>query len=205
MFPFRYAPRHSFIPPALSRQEMAVKLFNLIALSSLAIIACSFAPSHVVALSIDSSPNYARHLGHHHAIAHKKRADSKRCKPRPVSSSSPPVSKPTPPKQDQPAPKPATTKPASTPAPAAPPASAGKGKVGLAWANGDDGSLKNFVTSKVSTCDFFLLLLLSFVPTHLPPVSILGVRGNLRDLMPLVWTLRLCSGEPSKLPISSVS
>jgi hypothetical protein len=130
---------------------MAAKIFNLVALSSLAILACSFFASPANALSLDTSPNYARHLGHHQVIAKKKRADTKRCKPRPASSSvSPSAGKQIPTSSPPTAPKTTTTnKPASTP-PATPPSTGGKGKVGLAWANGDDASLKNFVTNKVS-------------------------------------------------------
>jgi len=44
-----------------------------------------------------------------------------------------------------------TSTPASAPSPSqAPPSSGGSGKVGLAWAYGDDPSLANFITSKVS-------------------------------------------------------
>ena len=184
---------------------MAVKLFNLIALSSLAIIACSFGASPANALSVESSPNHARHFGHHQPIALKKRADTRRCKPRPSSSSAKPPATQTPVRQDQAAPKPTSSpQPASTPAASTPPPSSGKGKVGLAWANGDDAALKNFVTSKVSTYDFFPPISFEFPPTSFS-VFILGVHGNLLDLMPLVWNSRLCSGEPSKLPISNVS
>jgi hypothetical protein len=135
---------------------MAAKLLNLVALSSLVILACSFGPTPANALSIDSSPNFARHLGHHQLLAKKKRSSTTgRCKPRPSSSalsSSKPVA--TPHSSSQKA-APTTSKAASTPA--STPASnagssgqAGGGKVGLGWALGDDPSLKNFVTSKVS-------------------------------------------------------
>ncbi|CAA7259519.1 unnamed protein product [Cyclocybe aegerita] len=144
---------------------MAAKLLNLIALSSLAILASSFGATPVNALSVDMSPNHAaRHLGHHNLIAKKKRAESRRCKPRPSSSA---VAAST-------TPAPSTSKPASTKA-AAPATTTtkaasnnnnnnnsgnnnsgggssggGGGKVGLAWPNGDANTLKNFKTAKVS-------------------------------------------------------
>ncbi|KAH9482862.1 hypothetical protein JR316_0004962 [Psilocybe cubensis] len=141
---------------------MASKLINLIALSSLVILACSLGPAPVNALSIDTSPNHhARHLGHHQLIAKKKRADSRRCKPRPSSSLVKPSStkaavpsSSVKPAVVTPAPAPTTkaaAPPKTTQAPAPPPPSTNAGaKVGIAWPMGDDPSLKNFKTNKVS-------------------------------------------------------
>ncbi|PPQ74906.1 hypothetical protein CVT26_011401 [Gymnopilus dilepis] len=136
---------------------MAARLLNLIALSSFLILASNFGPSPVTALSIDSSAHQVRHLGHHQLIAKKKRSNTGRCKPRPSSSSvvhhstssvavvhttpHPTTSKAAAPK---PTPAPSNNAPANT-------GHGGNGKVGIAWAMGDDPSLKNFVTSKVST------------------------------------------------------
>ncbi|KAF9469066.1 glycosyl hydrolase catalytic core-domain-containing protein [Collybia nuda] len=137
------------------------KLLNLIAYSSLAILACSFGATPVNAVSVDTS-HFVRHAGRGHAaVAKKKRgASGKRCKPRPTSSlgqvtsanptPSPPVStKVTPPPQ----PTTVSTKaPAPSPPPSNPPPSSGggNGKVGIAWALGEDPALKNFKTNKVS-------------------------------------------------------
>lgn len=151
-------PRQSFLLPLRSGSPMAAKILNLVAISSLAILACSFGATPANALSIDTTPNFARHFPHHGA-ALKKRATSRRCKPRSSSlagsstkvsatpSSTKAVVPTTTPKAD---PKPTSTKPKATPTPA--PVSnsgGGGGKAGLGWANGDDSSLKNFVSSKV--------------------------------------------------------
>ncbi|PIL36768.1 hypothetical protein GSI_00458 [Ganoderma sinense ZZ0214-1] len=64
---------------------MASKLLNLVALSSLAILAVSFGPSSANAVSLGHS-HVNRHL-EHGAIAKKKRDQSKRCKPRSSTSS----------------------------------------------------------------------------------------------------------------------
>lgn len=143
-------------------------LLNLLAASSLAILACSFGATPVNAVSVDTS-HFARHAGRGHAaIAMKKRgASGKRCKPRPTSTigqvtSVIPTPKPTTPATTKAAdqPKPTTTKaPAPSPPPSTPPPSngGGGGKVGIAWALGEDASLKNFKTSKVSPCVDYLV------------------------------------------------
>lgn len=133
---------------------MASKIMNLVALSLLAILSCSFSSSPVVALSVGSSHVHARDF-HHINMAKKKRADSRRCKPRPSAVSAKPAS------TSAPAPKPTTTtakatpKPSPTPpppAPAPPPPSSGRGKAGLAWPNGDNPSaLAKWRNGKVST------------------------------------------------------
>jgi hypothetical protein len=156
---------------------MAAKILNLVALSALAILSCSFAVSPVNALSLDTSPNYARQLGHHQVIAKKKRADTRRCKPRPSSSVAPSAAKKSassPPA----APSPTTTKPASTPPATPPPSSGGRGKVGLAWANGDDGALKNFVTNKVSC-------LYTWSPWKPAGIDALGL-----EFAPMLWGVK---------------
>jgi len=133
---------------------MAAKLLNLVALSSLAILACSFGAAPVNALSVGSSPNHARHFGNHQLIAKKKRSNTARCKPRPSSSavsSSTPAAKPSvSSKKPQATPKVTPTPPPAPPSGGGNTGHAGGGKVGLGWALGDDPSLKNFVTSKVS-------------------------------------------------------
>lgn len=150
----------------------ASKLLNLIAITALALLASSFAPTSVNALSARSQ-HLNRHV-QHDAIAKRKRGTTKRCKPRPSSSlassasskhaaatpaaaaasSPPPKASPAPAKSSSKA----STKPAATPTPAktggsdggSPPSKGkGGGKVGLAWPNGDDPSLKNFATDNV--------------------------------------------------------
>jgi hypothetical protein len=152
------------------------KLLNLLAFSSLAIFACSFGATPVNAVSIDNT-HIARHAGRGHAaIAKKKRgASGKRCKPRPTSSlgqvtsatPKPPVTSQAP-VTSKPAPKPTSISTSKTPAPSppSPPPSSGgnsgsnggSGKVGIAWALGEDASLKNFKTNKVSPYVTFLVI-----------------------------------------------
>jgi len=125
---------------------MASKLLNLIALSSLAILACSFGATPVNALSVDSSV-HARSLGHHNLVAKKKRAESRRCKPRPASTSTTTTVSTTSKAPTAPSTQP---NPPPPPAPAPPPSTGGGGgKVGLAWNNGNQNNLGNFVTKKV--------------------------------------------------------
>jgi len=139
---------------------MPVNILKFVSLLSLAILTCSFTASPANALSLDISPNDAHHLGHH-GVAKKKRADSNQARPASCSvaasaakqilpSSAPAATKPTT----------TTTKPVSTPLATSPPSCGGKGKVGLGWANGDDGALKNFITPKVSVCGSLRFVLL---------------------------------------------
>ena len=130
----------------------AIKLLNLFALSTFAILLCSFAPSQTVAVSINSN-HLARQIPNHHGIAKKKKRGNgnKRCKPK--SSSVPPAPKPTDPNQyDPPAttpkatsspppkddPKPTTTTPPNNVQTDTP---SGPGKLGIAWAMGNDKRL----------------------------------------------------------------
>ena len=161
-----------------------INLFNLLAVSALAIFASSFGPSSVNALA--TGDHVVRDISHaHHALAKKKRhasSNPKRCKnkPKPTASSSTPKatgsasssnnnnynnnkngnkngnknsnkngnksgsksgSKSTP---SSASPKPSSTSTGSS-------SSSGGGvssKVGLAWPNGNDPSLKNFNTGK---------------------------------------------------------
>lgn len=110
------------------------------------------------ALSIDTS---AHHLARHHHIAARqpvKRASvSAKCRNRNSSSAAPPPSTSLPASTATPAaPAPTTSQ---APAPPSSP-SGGSGKVGLAWAYGDDPHLKNFITGKVSA----YVLIYSFFP-----------------------------------------
>jgi hypothetical protein len=130
-----------------------LSLVHLLAISSLAVLACLFpAASSVNALATDI--HHIRDVSAigHGAMARRKRATStnaRRCKQRPSSSSSP-TSKPTAAKPKS-VPSPtshSSIKPASTPAPSLS-GKAGNGKVGLAWPNGDSISMKPFVNDKV--------------------------------------------------------
>jgi hypothetical protein len=130
-----------------------VKLFNILAISSLAILACSFWCTPVNALSIDSH-HVARHNARaHDAIAVKKRSNStKRCKHRPSSSSSTTTTAApyTPAAAKGVAADPTTSSSSTTtttPYAASTPSS-GKGKMGVAWPNGDDPSLTHYKTAQ---------------------------------------------------------
>lgn len=126
-------------------EEMpAIKLFNVLALSTLAILLSSFAPSQTLALSLQSN-HLARQLPNHHGIS-KKRKRGTQCKPR---SSSTPAPVPTStPLQDytslssnspQNDPSPSSTQ---SPNPVATNASNGSGKLAIAWALGDDSRVQ---------------------------------------------------------------
>jgi hypothetical protein len=112
------------------------KLLNLLAVSSLAILACTFGSAPVNALSINTH-NDVLVRSHPHADLTRKRSLKKRCKPRS-------------------APSPATTAP-NTPTPSPSPKSGsssgsstnGARKVGLAWANPNDNDIAHFVTKNV--------------------------------------------------------
>ncbi|KAJ3476957.1 hypothetical protein NLI96_g10796 [Meripilus lineatus] len=150
----------------------ASKLLSLIALTTLALLTSSFGPTPVNAISTRNQ-HLNRHVVQHDAIAKRKRSTGKRCKQRPssslavsvgvgagaaatskASSASPaPTSKATAKASSTPK---ATTKASSTPKASPTPAdtsspSTGKGggKVGLAWPNGNEASLKNFATENV--------------------------------------------------------
>ncbi|KAI0771863.1 glycosyl hydrolase catalytic core-domain-containing protein [Trametes elegans] len=82
---------------------MASKLLNLVALSSLAIMACSFGATPTTALSLGHGQHMAARHATHNPIA-RKRDQSKRCKPRPSSSSAAPA-----PSTTSQAPEPAST------------------------------------------------------------------------------------------------
>ena len=125
----------------------AIKLLNIFALSTFAILLCSLAPSQSLAASIQ--PNHlARQLPNHHGIA--KKRGTKRCKSRsssvPLSSTPAPKPTSTPPNVDtvkstnppKNSPSPSSTSPASvaTKSPTSTPS--GSGKLAIAWAMGND-------------------------------------------------------------------
>ncbi|KAL5527278.1 hypothetical protein ACEPAG_6069 [Sanghuangporus baumii] len=135
------------------------KLFNLFALSSLAVLVCNLQASPVTALAHDGHHMVKVKRAHgHDMVLKRKRDSSQRCKQR-SSTSAPPATSSTPDATQAPAPSSSdqsapdqssssvstvSTAPTSTPA-----SNSGKGKVGLAWANGNDDSLRNFVTNNV--------------------------------------------------------
>ena len=136
-----------------------LNFLNLLAISSLAVLACSFGATPVSALVTDR--HYIRDtpaLGHG-AIAKRKRAtsdNSKRCKQRPSSAEPSHTPKPSSKtsskgkddgKSDgKSEPTSSSTKPSSTPVSSP---SGGGGKVGLAWANGPQQDVKPFVNKNV--------------------------------------------------------
>jgi hypothetical protein len=129
------------------------KLLNLFALSSLAILACSFGPSPVNALSIDTH-NYVRR---DHAVIAKKRSTSpKRCKPRAAASNST-TTTPTTPKPSA-VHEPPKTSSVAAPQPKPPShPSSGTGLKGgkecIAWPSGDDPALAKWATGQASRYD----------------------------------------------------
>lgn len=148
----------------------ASKLLNLVAITALALLASSFAPTPVNALA-PRAQHLNRHV-QHDAIAKRKRGTTKRCKPRPSSSlsskaaatpaaaaaSDPPKSSSAPPKSSSSASSKSSSKASATPSPTPKPSGGdtstpsqgkGGGKVGLAWPNGDDPSLKFYATDNV--------------------------------------------------------
>ncbi|KAH6888377.1 glycosyl hydrolase catalytic core-domain-containing protein [Coprinopsis sp. MPI-PUGE-AT-0042] len=146
---------------------MAYKLFNLIAIATLAILASNQGVTQVNAVSVDHH-NFVRHNVAAHGLVAKRQAKTpnrRRCKaptssglasssaaaaPTSPAGENPGEQAPTPAPQ-QPAPSP-SPEPAPAPAPAPPPStpSNGGGKVGIAWANPNDNELANWMQGKVS-------------------------------------------------------
>lgn len=136
-----------------SQSRMAFsKSISLVALLSLAFLACSFVASPANAVSVDAH-HYVRR---DHAAIAKKRSTSisatKRCKPRPASSTSTTttVSTPKPSVKSVSLPPKTTSAPAPSSAPAQPQPSStsGSGKRCLGWANGDDPALAKWAHGK---------------------------------------------------------
>ncbi|KAG0705481.1 glycosyl hydrolase catalytic core-domain-containing protein [Suillus ampliporus] len=152
------------------------KMFNLLALASVALLVITSAPTSVNALATDRSL-VARYAHGHDAVAKRKRdspsssSSNGRCKPKPTSSSSGSYVSPSSTSSDSsswtstyvaptPTPTPAYTPPASssssststyvaptpTTTPASTSSSSGGGKWGLGWPNGNSDYLVNFAT-----------------------------------------------------------
>ncbi|KAH7887915.1 glycosyl hydrolase catalytic core-domain-containing protein [Phlebopus sp. FC_14] len=154
----------------------ALKLLNLLALASVAIVALSSGPVQVNALAADRS-HVVRHIRGHDAVAKRKRDDSTSCIPRPTSSTPAPTSDvptstppPPPPSTSAPPPPPPTTSSASP----SPSPSASK-KWGLGWPNGDADYLANFARPNVQ-------YLYTWSPYLPPGLDQLGIQG-----MPMLW------------------
>jgi len=128
----------------------AIKLLNIFALSTLAILLCSFAPSQTLAVTVNSN-HLARQIPKHHGIAKKKRG-TKRCRPR--SSSLPLSSTPTPKPTSSPVkedPKPSTSSSSPNTVETKPPTTnnpTGPGKLAIAWAMGNDKRIALLAASK---------------------------------------------------------
>jgi len=138
---------------------------NLLAIFSLAVLACSFGASPVTALATDYHQVRDIIPYGHGAIARRKRAVSnnfKRCKHRPSST----------PHNPNKGHKPASTthKPTSTSTPPSGGSSgpAGGGKVGLAWPNGPSQNIKPFVNKHVG-------YYYTWSPNNIPQADELGV------------------------------
>ncbi|KAI0663045.1 glycosyl hydrolase catalytic core-domain-containing protein [Cubamyces menziesii] len=148
---------------------MASKLLNLVALSSLAIMACTFGAAPTTALSTGHIHNHLNRQLSHAPIAKKRRDQTKRCKARPSTASSSPSSTPhaqaqavtsTPAKQTSAATHASTTTHSSAPPASTTKASSGSSpdlgsfgqpgsKICAAWGDGNDPSLANFKTPHV--------------------------------------------------------
>ena len=157
--------KFALIPP---HTMAALRLFNLLALASVAILAITSGPTSVSALAIDDRSNVARFARVHDAVAKKKRdsttssSGNGRCKPRATTTSStfssPTVdSYTTPTSYTSPTPSiassstyytPSTTSSTSTTTtPASTPTTNSNGKKwGLGWPNGDSSYLSNFAS-----------------------------------------------------------
>lgn len=175
-------PTASFIHYPFTLLPMApTKFLNFVAIVSFAVFYISLTPISANALAVERA-HVARNLNYAHAgIAKKKRDNhnpSKRCKPRPTSSSLPPSTTPPPaytPSSPSPSPQPSSS-PAPSPQPessstptyssssssyspaATPASSSGIGKVGIDWSNNEEGNLCNFKTGSVTQSVFLFYL-----------------------------------------------
>jgi len=149
------------------------KFINLLAISSLAVLACSFGATPVTALVTDTHHIRDISVHGHGAMAKRKRATSntQRCKNRPSSTHPKATPKPSP-KSD---PAPTTLSSHSKPSPT-PSSSGGEhGKVGLAWANGPSMDLKPFVNKNVQ-------YVYTWSPNKIPQADALGLTS-----MVMLW------------------
>ncbi|KAF9221863.1 hypothetical protein BS17DRAFT_784085 [Gyrodon lividus] len=176
----------------------ALKLLNLLALASVAIIALSSAPVQVNALATDRS-HVVRHIRGHDAVAKRKRSDptnsNGRCKVRPTSTIVPPSTSAPPPAPTSAAPPvanvappPTSSPPTSSPptssaptssAPAPSPTSGGGSsggkKWGLGWPNGDQPWLANFARPNVG----YIYTWSPYLPSGIQDLGLEGI--------PMLW------------------
>jgi len=138
---------------------MSAKLLNIFALSTLALLLCSFAPSSSLAVSIHAN-HLARHVPNHHGLARKKKRGTGRCKPRSSTSTPQPTSSPA--NYNNNDPNPYTPPPSSSLSTSSSTSSSpntvqtntptnspsGPGKLGIAWAMGNDGRISIIAASK---------------------------------------------------------
>ncbi|KAG1715931.1 hypothetical protein ID866_1220 [Astraeus odoratus] len=167
----------------------ASKLFNLLALVSVALLTLSTAPVSVNALVADRSHiPAARQIAGHDAVAQKRRnagSLNKRCKSNPSTtpSQTPTTTPSITPVADQvstPTPTPTTTTTTSSAAPAATSSSgsgatSGSKKWGLAWPNGDSSYLANFARPNVG----YLYTWSPYLPSGLAELGLQGI--------PMLW------------------
>ncbi|KAL4076021.1 glycoside hydrolase family 128 protein [Scleroderma yunnanense] len=157
-----------------------LKLLNLFALVSVALVVLSSAPGSVNALVADRS-HVARHIRGHEAVAKKRRGT---CNPQTTTSVLPttiptdtPTNTPTPSVPvSTPSPSTTTTSSSSTPAPSSASSTSGNKKWGLAWPNGDASYLSTFAA--LPNVGF----LYSWSPYIPPETSSLGLKG-----VPMLW------------------
>ena len=135
---------------------MPAKLLTTFALSALAILLCSFAPSQTLAISVQAHNKLARELPNHHRIVKKKKRHNTGCRPRPTSSCVPPSDTPAPQPTNPPeqgddtstSPLPPSTTTSTDPPSTSPTNTpSGPGKLGIAWAMGDDERVKILLAS----------------------------------------------------------
>jgi hypothetical protein len=135
----------------------ASKLLYILAISTLAILSCSFGFTPVNAL-VTGKQHLARSPHGHDAIAKRKRSTvQRRCQSQPPpSAAAAAAASPSATTAATTTPTDPTTTTTAQPAATSPPASgggappaAGGGKVGLAWPNGDDPSLQYYITDQV--------------------------------------------------------
>lgn len=190
-----YIRRSSPLPFIKSKGMAAIKLLNLFALVSVALVVLSAGPVSVNALVAGDGSRVARHVRGHDAVAKRKRDTSSTstalCKPRAASSlpvttaTSTPAATPadlgvsTASTSSSAAPAPTTTSspaatPSSTPSSSGNSTSSGK-KWGLGWPNGDASYLSNFARPNVG----YLYTWSPYLPSGL---SELGIEG-----IPMLW------------------
>jgi hypothetical protein len=171
------------------KKMTALKLLNLLALASVAIVALSSGPVQVNALATDRS-HVVRDIRGHDAVAKRKRSDTTtdgRCKAMPTSAipSATPAVVPTSAAPNaavyQPSTTPTTSSAPPTTTSAAPTTTASSSgstsgkKWGLGWPNGDETWLANFARPNVG----YIYTWSPYLPTG---IAELGLQG-----MPMLW------------------